>query len=179
MAASFALRVENQHVVAAVTDETLDRIDFVQDLHLRPFGTASAAKVLLLLAGGLGITLDGFVEVVYAPLDGVDGLAVIDVIVRSVRGALLAFSQLRPNVTRGCQLSLAGSNAAEEQDGTAIHLQQAFVAKFCANAVEVFQVHAHQIGKVVIAEGRMNDQRIHNEDVPRIDVGRVEERARD
>ncbi len=74
---------------------------------------------------------------------------------------------------------LAGPTAAEERDGTAIHLQQALVAKLCANAVEVFQVHAHQIRQVVVAEGGMHDKGIDDEDVSRVDVGGVEESARD
>lgn len=75
-------------------------------------------------------------------------------------------------------VGLAGPSAAEERDGTIVHLQQALLAKLCADTVEVFQVHAHQIGQIIVAQSGVDDEGIDDEDVPRIDVGRVEESAR-
>lgn len=77
----------------------------------------------------------------------------------------------------GRSVGLAGLNAAEERCGTIVHLQQALLAKLCADTVKVFQVHAHQVGQVIVAKSGMDDEGIDDEDVPRIDVGRVEESA--
>lgn len=63
--------------------------------------------------------------------------------------------------------------------GAVVHLQQALLAQLCANTVEVFQVHAHQVGQVIVTEGGMDDESIDNEDVSRVDTRRIEECARD
>jgi hypothetical protein len=45
--------------------------------------------------------------------------------------------------------------------------------------MEVFEVHAHEVGEIVIAEGRMYNERIDYEDMSRIEIGRGEEGASD
>jgi len=45
--------------------------------------------------------------------------------------------------------------------------------------MEVLEVHAHEVGQIVIAEGRVDNERIDYEDMSCIEIGRGEEGASD
>jgi len=120
VAGGFALFGELEKVVASTAAEAL-RGEGVEDLHLRPLGVAAGADVFLGLVDGVGVDLHVLVGLVDAPLDGVDGLAVVDVVVGAADGAGFALLHF----------------------WTAVDDEEARVAQGGAELVQVFEVHLH------------------------------------
>ena len=144
MAGGLALLGPVQQLAAALARKTPGGHG-VEHLELGPLGEAGGARVLLLLVLGPDVDLHVLVRLVDAPLDGVDGLAVVDVVVGPADRAGLAGLHLRARV----------------------YDQEAGLSQAGAQLVQVLVVHLHQVGQVVVPQGRVRDESVDDEDLLR------------
>lgn len=75
-------------------------IHVVKNFHLGPLSLADKTKVFLLLLSGDSIALDFLVKLESSVLDSIDGLAVIDKVISTVGGFVLALSDFGTIMTR-------------------------------------------------------------------------------
>lgn len=83
MPASVSIRFKREGVAASVTDEALWS-NAVQYLHRRPFCLTERAEIFLLLIYWHGGSLNLLVYIVNPPLDGIDGMSIVNVVPRAI-----------------------------------------------------------------------------------------------
>lgn len=99
MATTVSVLVGNKRVAALMAQEAQLVVDLIQNLQLCPFRLTTWTDIFLSLFLRDGIALHIFVDTVNAPFDCIDCGAIIDEVIGSVDGTLLAFFRLRSGMS--------------------------------------------------------------------------------